>query len=515
MGYTEKDWKDDPDHTTPLSAVAIEDLETRVTDYTDLKTAISVKEPPYNAVGDGNADDTTGIQATIDAVGATGGGVVFFPPGTYKITDKLTVDDDNVTLAGTGTSSQIVMAAGSDMQVLRVNTTADDTGAVVVRNFTMRDLYVDHNGDEQASAGSGINSCLTAWQTISITFQNVYVYMPLDGGITPISCLDIRIKDCTVEKVVWSLAGNGINVTGGTGAGDVDTDVVVEGCIIKDNNDIGIALGSINAARVICRGCIVKGNYGTAGGNMGIIAEGSSTANSQEIVISGCTVSDQIGYGIGCQTGGTVASTPPHHDTVSITGNTVTPGVGSMGIIATGVRNVSITGNVINDFPTYGIVVGDNAADYEESNISISGNTIRALAAATGPGILLQKGDVTNYLRKVTVTGNTLEGQGASTFGIHVYGRVKQAVISQNGIYNWLTGIRPQPVGASNPTYITMIGNMIQDNANYGISADGTCTQLSALHNDLRNNSFSAFGGWPAGTDSIKEKNWTDATTFA
>lgn len=30
-----KDWKNDPDHTTPLSAAAMEDLETRLSNYTD------------------------------------------------------------------------------------------------------------------------------------------------------------------------------------------------------------------------------------------------------------------------------------------------------------------------------------------------------------------------------------------------------------------------------------------------------------------------------------------------
>lgn len=35
MAFTPKDWKDSPDATTPITAAALEDLETRVTDYTD------------------------------------------------------------------------------------------------------------------------------------------------------------------------------------------------------------------------------------------------------------------------------------------------------------------------------------------------------------------------------------------------------------------------------------------------------------------------------------------------
>lgn len=46
-------------------------------------TFLSVKDAPYNAVGDGVADDTVAIQGAIDDIFAAGGGTVFFPKGTY------------------------------------------------------------------------------------------------------------------------------------------------------------------------------------------------------------------------------------------------------------------------------------------------------------------------------------------------------------------------------------------------------------------------------------------------
>ena len=36
MAFTPKDWKDSPDASTPITAVALEDLETRLSDYSDL-----------------------------------------------------------------------------------------------------------------------------------------------------------------------------------------------------------------------------------------------------------------------------------------------------------------------------------------------------------------------------------------------------------------------------------------------------------------------------------------------
>jgi polygalacturonase len=38
----------------------------------------------YGAIGDGSANDTQALQATIDAAGEAGGGEVYFPDGTYR-----------------------------------------------------------------------------------------------------------------------------------------------------------------------------------------------------------------------------------------------------------------------------------------------------------------------------------------------------------------------------------------------------------------------------------------------
>ncbi|MFQ5442702.1 MAG: glycosyl hydrolase family 28-related protein [Thermodesulfobacteriota bacterium] len=60
----------------------------------------------YGAVGDGVADDTAAIQSAVDAL--TGGGTVFFPQGTYKITSAVTVSASGVHLLGTGTGNTTI-----------------------------------------------------------------------------------------------------------------------------------------------------------------------------------------------------------------------------------------------------------------------------------------------------------------------------------------------------------------------------------------------------------------------
>lgn len=54
---------------------------------------IDVTRSPYAALGNGTADDTFSIQQALSAAGAAGGGTVYLPHGTYKVTAPLTVPD--------------------------------------------------------------------------------------------------------------------------------------------------------------------------------------------------------------------------------------------------------------------------------------------------------------------------------------------------------------------------------------------------------------------------------------
>ena len=55
----------------------------------------------YGATGDGSTVDNAAIQAAIDACASAGGGTVYFPAGTYKLTDSL-LAKPNVCFKGEG-----------------------------------------------------------------------------------------------------------------------------------------------------------------------------------------------------------------------------------------------------------------------------------------------------------------------------------------------------------------------------------------------------------------------------
>jgi hypothetical protein len=99
---------------------------------------VSVKT--FGAVGDGTADDTAEIQAAIDAMAASGGGLVWIPRGTY-IVDGIVLKA-LVTIKGEGSRVTILKAksGGTAEGVILL-----DTGSV--HRAGVLDLFVEGNGN--------------------------------------------------------------------------------------------------------------------------------------------------------------------------------------------------------------------------------------------------------------------------------------------------------------------------------------------------------------------------------
>lgn len=99
-----------------------------------LRQMINVKD--YGAVGDGTTDDTAAIQAAIDEFqGAGNGGIVYMPPGRYKITSNLTITWPNATSEDSGNEIAL-RGAGSGLTILLDYRTSVSTGGCVSYDFS-------------------------------------------------------------------------------------------------------------------------------------------------------------------------------------------------------------------------------------------------------------------------------------------------------------------------------------------------------------------------------------------
>lgn len=98
----------------------------------------------HGAIGNGTTDDTAAIQASINAL-PSGGGVVYLPSGTYKITSALTIVSD-IFLRGAGANATIIK---------QTSTTAHGIYALTARRMSFEDLQILGPG-KGVGSGTGI-----------------------------------------------------------------------------------------------------------------------------------------------------------------------------------------------------------------------------------------------------------------------------------------------------------------------------------------------------------------------
>lgn len=101
----------------------------------------------YGALGDSDTECSDRIQNAIDAAEAAGGGVVWFPEGTYRIGTQLVIDSAGVELAGASRAVKIRNLVSADYAI-----------TVSAADCSVRNLLIDcesvGNGGVERDTGS-------------------------------------------------------------------------------------------------------------------------------------------------------------------------------------------------------------------------------------------------------------------------------------------------------------------------------------------------------------------------
>lgn len=172
---------------------------------------ISVKD--YGAVGDGLTIDTTAIQVAINRVIALNGGVVYFPPGNYKIDAALAVSAaTGVVLAGAGRiATTITQSGGFDALDLAGTSSCAIKDMSVAGNITWSgttSLPVMDSVDVTAGTGSSMASAT----------NGIIINCVLEGttrGLLLTDSLGITIVGGIITNV--ASAATGLEIAGATG----------------------------------------------------------------------------------------------------------------------------------------------------------------------------------------------------------------------------------------------------------------------------------------------------------
>lgn len=163
----------------------------------------------FGAVGNGVADDTTAIQATINAVSA--GGVVYLPVGTYKISAALTVFT-GVTLCGAGDNETVIT---------QTSTTAHAISGVDIGYVTLTNLRL--NGPASGT-GTGIKFTRSVAGNIPyLNIKNVTIYQfgvdgielsnPIVSTFERLNSVNHGAKGFNIHGVVGGAAGTSCSFT--------------------------------------------------------------------------------------------------------------------------------------------------------------------------------------------------------------------------------------------------------------------------------------------------------------
>lgn len=153
----------------------------------------------YGATGDGTTDDTTAV-ANARAAAIAAGGVLYFPPGVFRVTSTLDWKVDDLTVQGAGAGNSRILQAGSNIAVAEVAgdnisvsglafsyATQQSNAACIGLSFgdnTVGSVFMGHFSDlyfENCTVGMSTNPAVT---TVAGVFSSVFENIRILGYAT-------------------------------------------------------------------------------------------------------------------------------------------------------------------------------------------------------------------------------------------------------------------------------------------------------------------------------------------
>lgn len=254
-------------------------------------------------VGDDATDNGSAFQAIIN--GLTGGELLYFPPGIYRIGATVNIDVENVTLMGAGNEygPSVIKMTASNTTALNFNyafATAD-VGASIVRGLVV-------TGPGSASSGYGINV------TADVFLEHVGVHGFYVGVQLSTTCYYTRISDCLItNNAAIGIYGagtnnvriercriNGYHASAVPPFGDQNSGVVLEGVLgfsirdsaIEAHDLVAIEItgnSSVNPTTLtgVISGCYFEANNMNSGGRY-VYLHGTSGKPVRGVLVESC-----------------------------------------------------------------------------------------------------------------------------------------------------------------------------------------------------------------------------------
>lgn len=502
------------DHSVTTSVYGNQLLQ-QLLNNLNLITVFNVKNSVYGAAGDGVRDDTNSLQEALDAARASGGGIVYFPPGTYITTKELNVysntkivganakisktpegagdsvinvatDQSLVTIEGmwiennkTKGNIGINMKTGSSLVMIKENKfTGQKTQAVNINASGVKHIQIHNNVFQEVAFGVLTNAHAKDLEDVRILnnqFLNIY------GDAIELN----HPGTAYVAGANFIIANNYMLVPTGFGSGAKSgfgigiagaTNISITGNVIHNARYEAIHIED-EAKHISIVGNVINGvaNDPDNGLNSGVYV-----IDSDYITITGNTVRNAKDYGIHLEIN---ASAQSPTNTI-ISANTVTAsGSGGIKVNVEGPANTIVSDNLVTDNSGNGILIGGNGQNVQVTN-NISRNN-------SGYGLYFGTSAVGRYVAANSLYGNTL-----GDIGYHANYRYPTAVRNKNTVVtgkvmsNAINQLNTFSLGkaAEGVLYVTVAKSPRWSTMMYKLSWDGTTLTTTPINGDQSGN---------------------------
>lgn len=451
----------------------------------------------YGALG--GADDTIALKGCLDAIRTAGGGIMWFPPGIYRTSAQLYVPSNTV-VQGAGRQACRIQRKSNSI----ANGDPNNTGATLVAGPTDGVLYtvgahgtsisvLDITVDGNAAGNPGVTNANLGCHGIRFHFvdyvrlTSVELINCLSSGVYLWGCRRSASWGCIARsngQIAVADSRNGFSVTGPQDDAtdrDAQDEHIFIGCHALNNTDEGIAIG--RNGRIVIQGCSIHDN-----GDMGI--EGDSSTITADVTsvpagwtITGCHIYSNGSYGIGLGNS--------NAQRVVVQGNVIedNPGPGISASFTSG-SLIVIENNLIRNFGTRG--VNDHAIIVGGADRAVIGdNLLDAGVGTLASGIVFIAQPTARHLN---VTGNLVSmlagGQNGFSMNGMATGRIAGNVF--HGTLAAFTDCISIAGGANGIDNLNIEDNLCLNAARYGIlvrtTAAGNITNVRIRKNTCTDN---------------------------
>ncbi len=199
-------------------------------DWLNVKQLPSALNNGVSAVGNGIADDSDAILAACNEVRRTGSpwSVVYFPPGTYKITKEIYPQE------GLAANASRYLHMRGHGRLTEIQWHGPNNGTMFRSDSNNFSSYMGIIWNGRGIAGRGFNHYSTGFKESKVLHQHeAFINFTIEGSGTPALARDDRrhLESSHYYKCIFINAGTAIPVTRSN-----DFMITVDGCQFYDNN---------------------------------------------------------------------------------------------------------------------------------------------------------------------------------------------------------------------------------------------------------------------------------------